>query len=99
MDVTFRSAELAALCNSERHLADRWGVDAGRTVGRRLLELCAADVRSLHRLPRAEVSRNGQGETIIDFGEVVVQGVISGDGADTERIVITSLVVQGGVQE
>ena len=99
MVVTFHSAELAALCNSQRRLVNRWGADAGHTVCRCLLEIGAADSTSLDRLPRAEVSDNGRGETIIDFGdEVVVRGVISADGYDGERIVITSLKVQGSVQ-
>jgi hypothetical protein len=98
MDVSFQSAALAALCNSERRLADRWGVHTGRTVGRRLLDLGAADVSNLARLPRAEVSRNGRGETVIDYGDdVIVRGIING-GKGADRIVITSLEVQGSVQ-
>jgi hypothetical protein len=99
MDVTFKTVALATLCNSQRRLADRWGEDAGRTVGRRLLEINAADSASLEKLPRAAVSHNGRGETTIDFGgDVVVRGVITADGQDGERIVITSLEVQGSVQ-
>jgi len=96
MDVTFGSAALAALCNSERRLADRWGADTGRTVGRRLYELRSAEVRNLNWLPRASVIVDGDGETVIDFdGEVTVRGRISTNGKRGDRIVITSLEVQG----
>lgn len=98
MDVDFQTAALAALCNSQRRLADRWGADAGRTVGRRLLEVGAADSASLRRLPRAEVTEGPRGETVIDFGDIVIRGTISADGRYGDRIVITSLEVQGGVQ-
>lgn len=99
MDIAFSGAALAALCNSERRLADRWGVDAGRTVGRRLLDLAAADVGSMARLPRAAVSVGADGETVIDFdGEIVIRGLVSNDGAYGDRLVITSLEVQGRSQ-
>lgn len=99
MDIFFHRAELAALCNSQRRLADCWGADAGRTVGRRLLEVSAADSGGLEQLPRAEVSRSRRGETTIDFGDVVLKGAISGDGRDGERIVITSVEVEGSVEQ
>lgn len=98
MDVYFHRAALATLCNSQRRLADCWGADAGRTVGRRLLEVGAADSESLKWLPRADVSQNRRGETTIDFGDVVIRGAISGDGRDGERIVISSIEVEGSVQ-
>ncbi len=99
MDATFGSAALAALCNSERRLADRWGADTGRTVGRRLYELGSADPRNLNRLPRASVSVDGHGETIIDFdSEVIFRGHLSADGMRGDCIVITSLEVQGSTQ-
>ena len=99
MDVTFGTAALAALCNSEHRLADRWGADAGRTVGRRLYELGSADRHNLDRLPRASVSVDGHGETIIDFdGQVIVQGRLSTNGTRGDCIVITSLEVQGSTQ-
>ena len=43
-------------------------------------------------------SRNRRGETTIDFGDVVIKGAISGDGGDGERIVISSVEVEGSVQ-
>jgi len=95
MDVTFSSAALAALCNSERRLAGRWGDEAGRTVGRRLVELLAADADTVLRLPGASVDHNGTGETVIDFGAVTIRGQISTDGASGDRILISSVDVQG----
>ncbi|MDA8359433.1 MAG: hypothetical protein M0Z95_24730 [Actinomycetota bacterium] len=96
MDVRFSTAALAALCNSERRLANRWGDEAGRTVGRRLVELCAADADTVLRLPGASVHQSQTGETVIDFGIVTIRGQISADGASGDRIVISSVEVQGG---
>lgn len=97
MDITFGNAALAALCNSESRLADRWGADTGRTVGRRLYELGSADVRNLDRLPRASVSIDGNGEAVIDFdGEITVRGHISTSGERGECIVITSVEIGEG---
>ena len=101
MDVSFSSAALAELCNSEHRLAQRWGQQAGRLVARRLLDLAAADTAAVGRLPEADVSTNGTGETTITFGqEVVIRGVISDPDdagrpvrADSGRILITSLHV------
>jgi hypothetical protein len=101
MNVTFGDAALAALCNSERRLAQRWGAEAGRAVARRLLELAAVDAETIGLLPRARVRTDKSGETSIDFGgEVVVRGAIidgspKGDTvrADCRRLVITSLEV------
>lgn len=95
MDVSFSSAALAALCNSERKLTDRWGAAAGRTVGRRLVELRAADAVTILRLPGASVHQNGTGEAVIDFGTVNIWGQISTDRASGDRIVINSVDVQG----
>lgn len=95
MDVRFSSAALAALCNSERRLTDRWGAEAGRTLARRLIELCAADADTVHRLPGASVHHNGTDETVIDFGTVTICGQISTDGPSGDRIVISSVDVQG----
>ena len=98
MDVYFHSAALAALGNSERRLAERWGSVAGRAVGRRLLEVGATDSAHLDRLPRAEVSRNHHGETTIDFGDIAITGVITAEGRDGESLVVTSIQVEGSVQ-
>lgn len=99
MDVTFRSAALAALCNSQRRLADRWGDEAGRMVGRRLVELCAAEAVNVHRLPGASLHHNETAETVIDFGTVTIRGQISSDGASGDRIVISSIDVQGSAHQ
>jgi hypothetical protein len=101
MDVSFSSAALAELCNSEHQLAQRWGQQTGRLVARRLLDMAAADAEAVCRLPEAHVSANGTGEITITFGqEVVIRGVISNpDGAghavptSADRILITSLHV------
>lgn len=102
MDVTFSSAALAALCNSEERLTQRWGRDIGRVVGRRLLDLVAATAASLDRLPEAMVSVNGAGETTITFADaIVVRGVINpsnagtrGTRAEADHMMITGLDVQ-----
>lgn len=96
MDISFSSAALAALCNSERRLTDRWGAEVGRTVGRRLVELCATDADTLLRLPGASVHRSGTGETVIDFGTVSIRGQIGTDTSMGDRIVINSVDVQEG---
>ncbi|MCU1463243.1 MAG: hypothetical protein JWO37_3318 [Acidimicrobiales bacterium] len=103
MNVTFDSAPLAALCNSEQRLIERWGREHGRTVGRRLLDLAAIDAAHLDRLPDADVSTDGDGTTRITFGgQIVVDGVITeakGRGrvaGDEDHMVITGVAVQGG---
>jgi hypothetical protein len=106
MDVSFGSAALAALCNCERRLAQRWGEEAGRMVARRLLDLAAADATVLDRLPGATISTDGTGETTITFGQVIViRGVISNlenavrvGRMDAHRMLITSLSVQESEQ-
>jgi hypothetical protein len=98
MDVNFSSAALAELCNSEHRLAGRWGRQAGRAVARRLLDLAAADAAAVCRLPGADVSTSGTGETTITFGqEIVIRGVI-GDPGGAGRILITGLHVNGSEQ-
>lgn len=98
MDIRFASAALAALCNSHRRLADRWGEEDGHMVERRLVELCAADADTVHRLPGVSVRHNGTVETIIDFGTVTIQGQIGTDGPNGDRIVINSIEVQGSTE-
>jgi len=103
MDVTFDSAALAALCNSEERLSQRWGPDIGKTVGRRLFDLAASTAANLDRIPEAKISVNGTGETTIIFSKrIVIRGVINpsqartrASRADADCIVITSLDVQG----
>jgi hypothetical protein len=106
MDISFSTAALAALCNSERRLAQRWGAERGRTVARRLLDIAAGDTERLNRLPGASVSSNAAGETILTFGtvdgDIVVRGTIRSSKSvrraartDTDQIVITSVDVEG----
>ena len=100
MKVTFGSPALAALCNSEQRLAKRWGLEAGRTLARRLLDLAAVDAAHLRRLPDAEVTTNGTGETTIAFGAIVIQGKLTSEApatrpsADRDRMVITRVAVE-----
>jgi len=106
MDVIFRSAALAALCNSERRLTERWGPEVGRTVARRLLDLAAADAATLDRLPGARVSINGADEITVTFGEAIVVCGVIGNSTDDSRasrsddhMVITRLDVHGRDQQ
>ena len=104
MDVTFSTAALAALCNSERHLTDRWGPETGRAVARRLLDMAAADTAALDRLPGAKISVNGVGEITVAFGQaIVIRGILNPSANGTRPgggggIVITSLDVHGSEQ-
>lgn len=93
MDVSFGSAPIAALCNSERRLAERWGHERGKTMQRRLLELAAVDAADIGRLPRASILA-AHGEAVINFGdELVVRGVITAGDGTPGRIRITSVAV------
>ncbi|MGD0985264.1 MAG: hypothetical protein ABSA65_15850 [Acidimicrobiales bacterium] len=103
MDVTFGNKALAALCNSEERLVQRWGPDIGETVARRLFDLAASTAASIDRIPEAEVVVNGTGETTITLSErIVIRGVINSAQARTRRsradadyMVITSVDVPG----
>lgn len=103
MDIAFGSAALAALCNSEERLAQRWGPVVGKSVGCRLFDLVASTAATLDRIPEAEVTVNSAGETTITFSQrIVIRGVIngavvrvSGSRADADHMVITSVGVQG----
>lgn len=79
MDISFPEADLAALCNSERMLADRWSPDCGRNIGRRLLELgAAADLAVVKTLPGAIVEQRVDDTVAICFqpGSIEVIGVL-----------------------
>lgn len=103
MDVTFSSASLAALCNSEERLTRRWGSSIGKTVARRLLDLAAATTTTIETIPEATLVADDAGSASIAFGDrIVVRGVIksreesnSGGLTDAEQITITSLEVNG----
>lgn len=103
MNLSFSSATLAVLCNSEERLVQRWGQDTGKIVGRRLLDLAAATVATLDRIPGALVKVDGTETTITFADKIAVRGVIGpsqaqsqGLGTD-EDMVITSIVIQGSV--
>jgi hypothetical protein len=108
MDLSFADAALAALCNSEGRLAERWGPEVARLIARRLLELAATDADAVERLPRAQVrAAEDTGETIIDFGggDMVFRGEIhdgtaAGSGKTESRthMLITGLDVRGSIQ-
>lgn len=97
MDVTFDSAELAHLCNSEQLLVRRFGAGVGRTVARRLWDLAAVDAAAVSRLPETVVESDGSGETRLTFGgSVLVRGVVtlggqSRAGADSDGMLIASV--------
>jgi hypothetical protein len=97
MDVTFGSAELARLCNSEQLLARRFGAKIGRTIARRLWDLAAVDAATVGRLPETVVESEGSGETSLTFGgSVLVRGVVtlggqSRAGADGDGMLITGV--------
>ncbi len=98
MEILFATAELAALCNSARQLAERWGDGAGSTIGRRLLDLAAIDAKSLALLPGVNVT-TASGETIVRFGDVEIRGVIdaSATTSTSSRMLIASVGVTGRV--
>ncbi|MFZ5871571.1 MAG: hypothetical protein ACOYXW_13740 [Actinomycetota bacterium] len=95
--MTFDSAELARLCNSEQMLASRFGAEMGRTVARRLWDLAAVDAAALGRLPETVVESDGSGETRLTFGGwVLVRGVVTLRGqsrasADGDGMLISSV--------
>jgi hypothetical protein len=100
MDVSFHTEGLAALCDSERRLAERWGPELGRLVGRRLLELAAATAATLEQIPTARVRTHRSGDTTITFADaVVIRGRVDASGhargADAERFVIISVDARG----
>jgi len=102
MDVTFRSAELARLCNSGELLTQRWGATVGCIVARRLCDLAAIDAEALDRLPGTRVGTLGSGQTELSCGrDVVIRGVVTpaprptASSTETDQIVITSVDVEG----
>jgi hypothetical protein len=97
MRVSFAESRLAALCNSEAALAERWGRPVARRVCRRLLDLSAASASTINLIPGALVNSRSNGETTITFSdEILIRGVISPRQTVTDHILITSLDVHGG---
>jgi hypothetical protein len=97
MDVSFQTKGLAAVCNSEQRLAERWGPDLGRIVGRRLLDLAASTAATIDQIPTARVRRRNTGETTVTFAEaIVIRGRLERPRpADEDRFVIMSVEVHG----
>jgi hypothetical protein len=101
--VSFASAALAALCNSQERLSRRWGPDTAEAVGRRLFDLAAATAATLDRIPEARVVVDSAGESTITFAnKIVVRGVINPSKhegretrTDADHILITSLDIHG----
>lgn len=98
MDLGFGSTGLAALCNAERLMVERWGPDMSRTVGKRLLDLAAATAGAIERIPTASVVRDDNGAMTITFDDTIAisgQLTTGGDGqrADTELFVISNITV------
>ena len=101
MNVSFHTEGLAAICNSERRLVERWGPDLGRVVGRRLLDLAASTAATIEQIPTARVRRRDTGETVVMFEDaIVLRGRFdtSGDARpeDEDRFVIMSVEVHDG---
>lgn len=105
MNLSFGDAALAALCNSERRLARRWG-HAGHAVGRHLLDLSAAEAATIDQLPGARVHNDGSGEIVVAFDdEILITGIVSdatrdrqGLRADADQMMIRSVDVRGSDQ-
>ena len=98
--MSFASAALSTLCNSETRLTNRWGPVLGRTLARQLLDLSAVDVEDIEHLPNAVVSMNKVGETTISFGDfTAIDGFISRTNSDrsatddSESMIVTRVTV------
>ena len=98
--MSFASAALSTLCNSETRLTNRWGPVLGRTLARQLLDLSAVDVEDIEHLPNAVVSMNKVGETTISFGDITaIHGFISRSNPDrsvtdeSDSMIVTRVTV------
>jgi hypothetical protein len=99
MDLGFGSTGLAALCNAERLMVERWGTEMGRTVGKRLLDLAAATAGTIERIPTASVVRNDDGAMTITFDDAItISGQLTtGEDAasvDADQFVISRIRVK-----
>lgn len=96
MLVSFGSAELAALCNSETALAQRWGRSLAAKIGQRLLDLSAITAVSIDLIPGTRMTPLDDGAAAIDFsGEFSIRGVVRPRPGASDHILITSLEVHG----
>jgi hypothetical protein len=99
MDLGFGSTDLAALCNAERLMVERWGTEMGRTVGKRLLDLAATTAETIERIPTASVVGNDDGAMTITFDDVIAisgQLTTGGGGApvDADQFVISRIRIK-----
>jgi hypothetical protein len=103
MEVSFASSELAALCNCEARLTQRWGSDTANVICRRLFDLAAVTATTLSHIPGATIQGDADtDETAITFSNgIVIRGVITpsnghrGTRPPTDHIMIVSIDVQG----
>lgn len=102
MEIAFASAELAALCNSSRHLDQRWGGKVGGLVSKRLLDLAASDASDLHALPGVQITVGEGGETTLEFdGTIEIRAMVErgSDGDESAgRMVVAAVAVARMVQ-
>ena len=104
MDLGFSTPGLAALCNAERLMVERWGPDVGRTMAKRLLDLAAVTAGTIDRIPTAMIATGKNGATTMTFaGTIVIRGVITTSSAsaddttaDADQFVISSIEVKEG---
>ncbi len=99
MDLGFGSTGLAALCNAERLMVERWGAEMGRTVGKRLLDLAAATAGTIERIPTASVVRDDGGAMTIMFDDAIaISGQLTTGGedapVDADQFVISRIRVK-----
>lgn len=107
--MSFGEADLAALCNSAGRLAERWGPELGRWIGRRLLELAAAaDLTEIEALPGGHFHLGAAPSVTINFepGGIELTGVlldgrsaaVYGPGSRHQRLRllnVTARVIEG----
>lgn len=98
MDLGFGSTGLATLCNAERLMVERWGTEMGKTVGKRLLDLRAATVGTIERIPTASVVRDDGAMTITFDDAIAISGQLTtgddGVPADADQFVISRIRVK-----
>ena len=96
MLMSFASSELAALCNSEVALTERWGPTLAAKIGRRLLDLSAIAAASINLIPGARVVSLNDGVAAINFSnEFSIRGILTTRRGASDHILITSLEVHG----
>jgi hypothetical protein len=97
MTVAFRDLALAELCNSRQRVVAHWGEQHGQEIARRLVELHAADLASVGRLPRARVEAGADREMVIRFGsDIEIRCEIVSVGVDGDCFRVTDITVTEG---